>query len=589
MPADIKIQWSGLSNQFKPAAETAINKILADPDIRDQIDFKVSGTLTFKFGVLTGINQNALAVSTGLDTANPSITFNLGKGFGFVNNDLVFAPGASDQKSFAANAVHEVMHVGYPQLTGKGTFHNSNTPATTDLEKGQDAAGELAFRLLTTSATQKIFGFVSPDEQAALTLAKNELDANPYTKDVDWDAVSGSNVRILLVDKQSWYTQYLPPNAKATDYDSGQMNDSDGLWQIEQNGDGVSVTTTYDQFNNFSWDRQIERIIDNGPVNKIVVGDNEQVVSATQNGAQLAGDIGAYFGSKLGQTLGGNSLAGKLAAGSVLGAVGKEVGAALTMGASFSLDLAVKDAFGTLVPGGTSVGALPSGAIATVSSLLMAELAQKLDLHGVGAGLFNAVGTTITTKLITNAYGVMTGATYTVGNAQVPVEMFTGFDPVSLAGNVGGAVGGYLGSTLAANIMMPQHAEGATGESIGCGRASAQVGLPKVARGFDCNRLWIIKPKVGTRPRTRCQRRVGAYRPVRGDFRDGRHWPAGQTRRRIASCADCHPNTLDCCASGRFCGGQTTRPCMLATKRSGAPLRHVSSGTHADEATLGVD
>jgi hypothetical protein len=198
-----------------------------------------------------------------------------------------------------------------------------------------------------------------------------------------------------------------------------------------------------------------------------VVGDNEQVVSATHNGVEFAGNIGAFFGSKIGQTLGGNALAGKLAAGTVLGAVGKEVGAALTMGASFSLDLAVKDAFGTLA-GGPGVGALPSGAIATVSSLLMAELAQKLDLHGVGAGLFNAVGTIITTKLITNAYGVMTGATVTgAGGGQVPVEMFTGFDPVSLATNVGGAVGSFLGSTLAAQIMMPTHPEGATGRISG--------------------------------------------------------------------------------------------------------------------------
>jgi hypothetical protein len=45
--------------------------------------------------------------------------------------------------------------------------------------------------------------------------------------------------------------------------------------------------------------------------------------------------------------------------------------------------------------------------------------------------------------------------------------MFTGFDPVSLTTNVGGAVGSFLGSTLAAHVMTPQYAEGATGEQVG--------------------------------------------------------------------------------------------------------------------------
>lgn len=54
MPKDIQINLSGLPKQFHAAASGAIDKILSDPDTRLQIDFKVSGTLTFQFSNLGG-------------------------------------------------------------------------------------------------------------------------------------------------------------------------------------------------------------------------------------------------------------------------------------------------------------------------------------------------------------------------------------------------------------------------------------------------------------------------------------------------------------------------------------------------------
>ena len=222
------------------------------------------------------------------------------------------------------------------------------------------------------------------------------------------------------------------------------------------------------------WKTEIETAKDNKPVSKVTINDDETVGPSSWNGAALAGNLGAYFGSQLGQVLGGNSVAGKLAAGTVLGAIGSEVGKALTMGASYSLQLSVQNVFGTL-GGSSNIGSLEAGGIAAVSSLLIGELAQELDLGGVGGALFNAMGTTVTSQLITNAWGVMTGATYAVGTTQVPYTMFTGFDPATIAGSMGpsvglqlsGAVGGVLGSTLAAHIAVPQHAEGAVGQQIG--------------------------------------------------------------------------------------------------------------------------
>ncbi|TMI99395.1 MAG: hypothetical protein E6G97_22645 [Alphaproteobacteria bacterium] len=227
--------------------------------------------------------------------------------------------------------------------------------------------------------------------------------------------------------------------------------------------DGSQTETTKDLSNQYTW---AEKIVSKDPggadAAKVEVEDNGTVSDPALSGTTLAGDIGSIFGSNLGRLLGGNSLIGQVAAGTVISTIGKEVGSALFASGTFTLDLAVKDAFGTL-GGGSGVGALPSGAIATVSSLLMSELADALNLHGFEGGLFQTAGTTITTQLVTNAYGMMTGATVN----GLPVTMFTGFDSGAIFTQLEGAVAGYLGSTLAAHIAMPHYPEGAVGEQIG--------------------------------------------------------------------------------------------------------------------------
>ncbi|TMI99397.1 MAG: hypothetical protein E6G97_22655 [Alphaproteobacteria bacterium] len=231
--------------------------------------------------------------------------------------------------------------------------------------------------------------------------------------------------------------------------------------------DGSKIETTTDLSNQHSWDKEIvSKDASGADAAKIDVNDNGTVSDPALASTSLAGDLGSLFGSKLGLLIGGNSLAGQLAAGTVMGAIGKEVGNALFASGSFSLDLVVEHAFGSLA-GGSGVGSLPSGAIATVSSLLMAELADALNLHGFEGGLFQTAGTTITTQLVTNAYGMMTGATVNGLPNGPAYTMFTGFDSGAIFLNLSGAVAGYLGSTLAAHIATPHYAEGALGQQIG--------------------------------------------------------------------------------------------------------------------------
>jgi hypothetical protein len=94
---------------------------------------------------------------------------------------------------------------------------------------------------------------------------------------------------------------------------------------------------------------------------------------------------------------------------------------------------------------------------------------------------------TITSKLVTNAFGVMTGATVNGLPNGDPVTMLTGFDPLSIATSLGGAVAGYFGSTLAGHVMVPQYQEGARGQQVARRRQAKRMqrGAARMKRPFS--------------------------------------------------------------------------------------------------------
>ena len=227
------------------------------------------------------------------------------------------------------------------------------------------------------------------------------------------------------------------------------------------NPDGSKVEKTIDQANQYDWDyKSIDIGIGGQVLNSVEVSDNGDISSVFwRNGDLTAGDVGTIFGSNLGRMLGGNNLVGQVAAGTLVGAIGHQIGDALRYGTTFSLDDVVNDAFGALA-GGSGIGSLSGTAIGSLSSLLIGELADSLHLSGFEHGLFQSVGTTITAQLVTNAYNV------TVLNAPASA-LFNGFDAGSLAFNISGAVGAYFGSYLAGQIVHANYQSGAIGGSIG--------------------------------------------------------------------------------------------------------------------------
>jgi Ca2+-binding RTX toxin-like protein len=183
--------------------------------------------------------------------------------------------------------------------------------------------------------------------------------------------------------------------------------------------------------------------------------------------------IGNILGSSIGAALGGNSVAGRVVAGTLAGTFAQNLGEFLQKGLHHgtldgesigkSLELALNYSFKDF--GQDLQTNLQGQIIGQVSSLLMTELADALDLEGFEGGLFTSVGTTITNQLLTNVKDM---AWLVSQNKTVDSSMlFKGFEPEKLFGSVAGAIGGYLGSYLASQVVIPDNPQASIGTSIG--------------------------------------------------------------------------------------------------------------------------
>jgi Ca2+-binding RTX toxin-like protein len=175
--------------------------------------------------------------------------------------------------------------------------------------------------------------------------------------------------------------------------------------------------------------------------------------------AGLASTLGSTLGNILANEAGGGAFA-KVAIGTLAGAVGAHLGnlikADLFTDASSYGETALNAGYQEI--NATFSGTLLGAGISQISSLLIAELADELGIDGFEGAIFQTIGTSITTKLITNIYNVATAAP----NA----SLFAGFDG-SFALGVFNSVGSILGSTLAAQIVYPTNQAGSIGASIG--------------------------------------------------------------------------------------------------------------------------
>ena len=236
-----------------------------------------------------------------------------------------------------------------------------------------------------------------------------------------------------------------------------------GITQLEEVGGG-SVSREFDAFHQHGWDSGVTGYDAGGGVSfEFEIADNGTVSSAQVDGIAIdLGSIGGVLGSRLGNMLGHNSFT-KIAAGTVMGAIGREIGQLVQFGHSVTLDAAVNGGIAQVLP--TFGGQLAAGAVGSLTSLLIAELGDAVGLPEFSTGLLSTVGTTITTQLTTNAFRVAAGVVDPITG--VSASLFDGFASGGFFTSMSGAVGSYLGGYLAGVVAMPTSPEGAIAQQIG--------------------------------------------------------------------------------------------------------------------------
>ncbi len=351
----------------------------------------------------------------------------------------------------------------------RGERQNSNTYIS-----GALAAGELP------AATGLVIDPLGPPGNAFEIFApglNTPLD-RPIGPHSSWQPVEGLQFASF---------SYLDGSMTATGHREGlsgsgvvdvkvNVNSAGLIDQVQRTfADGQTATVNRDVFDQHSWSTQIVGTgVGGQPGYSLETSDSGAISAFSRDGTPIdLGAIGGILGSQLGNKLGGNTFE-KIAAGTLLGAIGREVGGALQFGFSGAitefasggqpalLDGAVNGALGSM---GGFAGNLAAGAVGSLTSLLIGELGNKLGMNGFVTGFVSTVGTTITSQLATNAFNVAVIGTNPVNG--VPYSMFDGFASGQIFTNMAGAVGAYLGSFLAAQVMMPGSQEGALGQQIG--------------------------------------------------------------------------------------------------------------------------
>lgn len=192
--------------------------------------------------------------------------------------------------------------------------------------------------------------------------------------------------------------------------------------------------------------------------------------------------IGQAFGSAIGRAIAGDNQFVQLAAGTVVGAIGKTFGQVLS--GSLTADASKLSMGSTFSSFGLNIASAAAG---TVSSYLIAELGTALGLSGYGAQLFNSAvgayaGSVLNTVLSPNVGGL---------SALSNVLTWT-----SALNNAALAVSGTLGSILANQLVPAQTAAGALGGQL-MGAVGSLIGL-SLAGTIIGGVLNFVLPGIGS-------------------------------------------------------------------------------------------
>jgi RHS repeat-associated protein len=198
--------------------------------------------------------------------------------------------------------------------------------------------------------------------------------------------------------------------------------------------------------------------------------------------------IANIFGSQLGEVIAGNNpfaKAGGAAIGSVvvgnllqlagIDAPWLDNNIAASLGSQGSFNSAVNAALG---PQGTNlIGSLEGKALSTLSSLLLADAAQKLGISGFAGQVFTTTGSTIASQLLSNiAAAAQQGQTI----SQITSDtLLVGMKWATILSSVGSALGSYLGSKIGNGLINPANVSQELFDLVGgtyLGAAGGEIG-----------------------------------------------------------------------------------------------------------------
>ena len=223
---------------------------------------------------------------------------------------------------------------------------------------------------------------------------------------------------------------------------------------------------------------------------------SSQLQQEFQQKAVVYGAMGSIVGSSIGQFLGQGNDAKGIVYSSLLGEIGERLAVGLA-GTGYAESIVATATQGGLATLPQDVAARAGQAtVGSVSSWLTMELGEALGLEGFGAELFQASGSTVTAKVVSNL----------LDNAIGPANIFNGFRPaatVSTATNVlvAQSVGSFLGSKLGSLVASPQtqaasllsSVGSSVGSFTGVGIGQTWIGLSAWAAGGSVSSgAWLL-------------------------------------------------------------------------------------------------
>ncbi|MHA6318296.1 Ig-like domain-containing protein [Altererythrobacter sp. CAU 1778] len=162
-------------------------------------------------------------------------------------------------------------------------------------------------------------------------------------------------------------------------------------------------------------------------------------------------DVGSVLGAQLGSRIAGGNLAVDIGASAILKTLGNSLGDTLDgIIGNQSVTAAVNDSFSTFGP--ELLANLKSAGIGAVSSLLTAELINVVGLDGVAGEALNSGAGAVVGQILANIAGI-----------NDPSGVFSGVD-LTLIGN---ALGSFVGSRLASEVISFDTIGGQIGSAVG--------------------------------------------------------------------------------------------------------------------------